>query len=115
MLTGLTSVDGTPFFIFLWKEREKKGNRTISLETYFWSAENDVVLCNDLGEAGKSRFVVAHAEALARDLGNCIRIKWGRHNATHCNTLQYTATHCNTLQHIDNALQLALLAEVLAT
>mmetsp|Transcript_46967 Transcript_46967/g.75675 ORF Transcript_46967/g.75675 Transcript_46967/m.75675 type:complete len:106 (+) Transcript_46967:1117-1434(+) len=105
MLSGLTSVDGTPSFIFLWKEREKKGNRTIRWRLISGARKMMGFFCNDLGAAGKSRFVVAHAEALARGLGNCIRIKWGRH----------TATHCNTLQHIDNALQLALLAEVLAT
>jgi len=68
--TTLSSAAGTPLFMFLAKKIEKKDQYKISLETYFRTAENAVVLCKNFDNEGKIHFVVALAVSLATSEGS---------------------------------------------
>ena len=71
--TTLSSVAGTPLFMFLAKKNEKnekKDQYKISSETYFRIAENAVVLCKNFDTEGKIHFVVALAVSLATSEGS---------------------------------------------
>jgi hypothetical protein len=52
--TTLPSAAGTPLFMFLQKQNEKKDQCKFLLETYFRIAENAVVLCKNFVLRAKS-------------------------------------------------------------
>ena len=68
--TTLPSAAGTPLFMFLPNNNEKKDQCKISLETYFRIAENAEVLCKNFETEGKIHFVVALAVSLATSVGS---------------------------------------------
>ena len=68
--TTLPSAAETPLFMFLATKNAKKDQCKISLETYFRTAENAVVLCKNFDTKGKIHFVVAHAVSLATSEGS---------------------------------------------
>jgi len=68
--TTLPSAAGTPLFMFLQNENEKKDQCKFVLKTYFRIAENAVVLCKNFDNKGKIHFVVALAVSLATSVGS---------------------------------------------
>jgi len=68
--TTVPSAAGTPLFMFLATKNAQKDQCKISLETYFCTVENAVVLCKNLGTEGEIHFVVAHAVSLATSEGS---------------------------------------------
>jgi len=68
--TTLPSAAETPLFMILATKNAQQDQCKISLETYFRTAENAVVLCKNFDTEGKIHFVVAHAVSLATSEGS---------------------------------------------